>query len=83
MNVYESKVGVLTNSPEYPWHLVNLRNYVNLRPEPAASVELGGEKLTPVGSGSGLLGIPGDYTPPSRFVRAAFLLNNSRVPQTA
>lgn len=83
VNVYESKVGVLTNSPEYPWHLVNLRNYVNLRPEPAASVELGGEKLTPVGSGSGLLGIPGDYTPPSRFVRAAFLLNNSRAPQTA
>lgn len=83
VNVYESKVGVLTNSPEYPWHLVNLRNYVNLRPEPAAPVELGNEKLTPLGAGSGLLGIPGDYTPPSRFVRAAFFLNNSRIPATA
>jgi choloylglycine hydrolase len=36
-----------------------------------APVELGGVKLMPFGQGSGMLGLPGDFTPPSRFVRAA------------
>ena len=69
---FESKLGVLTNSPGYEWQLTNLNNYVNLLPGTAAQNPLGTIKLTSFGAGSGFLGLPGDVTPPSRFVRAAF-----------
>jgi choloylglycine hydrolase len=52
--------------------VTNLNNYVNLLPGAAESRQFGGVTLNPIGGGSGLLGIPGDMTPPSRFVRAAF-----------
>lgn len=71
MNIYDSETGVVTNSPTYDWHMTNLRNYVNLHPAPASEKEIMGVvKLAPFGVGSGFLGIPGDFTPPSRFVRA-------------
>ena len=69
--VHRSPVGVCTNNPAYPWHLTNLQNYVNLSATNVAPVALDGEAIAPLGQGSGLLGLPGDWTPPSRFVRAA------------
>ncbi len=77
---YDSELGVLTNSPGYPWHLLNLNNYVNLRGGAAEPTMLGGLTLRPFGAGSGFLGLPGDMTPPSRFVRAAFFQSYS-IPQ--
>ena len=71
--VYDSELGVLANSPDYPWQLKNLNNYVNLAPGTAGPVKMGPITLRAFGAGSGLLGLPGDFTPPSRFVRAAFL----------
>lgn len=71
-NFYENKLGVLTNSPGFEWQITNLNNYVNLYPGSAASKSFGAIELAPFGAGSGFLGIPGDVTPPSRFVRAAF-----------
>jgi len=70
---YESEIGVLTNSPGYPWHVTNLNNYVNLNPGSVAPSALGPLTLRAFGAGSGFLGMPGDFTPPSRFVRASFL----------
>jgi choloylglycine hydrolase len=70
-HVYDNKVGVLTNSPTYDWHIQNLRNYVNLTAENAAPVKLGNTTYAGTGQGSGLHGLPGDPTPPSRFVMAA------------
>lgn len=69
---YDSKLGVLTNSPGYEWQIQNLNNYVNLIPGSAGPVQLGAITLKAFGAGSGFLGLPGDFTPPSRFVRAAF-----------
>lgn len=69
---YENEIGVLTNSPGFPWHLTNLNNYVNLFPGGAPPQQLSGLTLRAFGAGSGFLGMPGDVTPPSRFVRAAF-----------
>lgn len=69
---YENKVGVITNAPGFQWHLTNLNNYVNLFPGDAAHQMLGEQELFPMGGNSGFLGLPGDATPPSRFVRAAF-----------
>ena len=69
---YENKLGVLTNSPGFEWQMTNLNNYVNLYAGTADARKLGSVPLASFGSGSGFLGIPGDITPPSRFVRAAF-----------
>lgn len=73
--IYDS-IGVMTNSPEYSWHLNNLRNYVQMRPHNVGENKLNDQLvIKQIESGSGLLGLPGDYTPPSRFIRATFLSN--------
>ncbi len=69
--VRENKIGTFTNSPTFDWHQTNLRNYINLTPFNAKPVTLNGVTLEPFGEGSGMVGIPGDFTSPSRFVRAA------------
>lgn len=78
---YENQLGVLTNSPGFEWHLTNLNNYVNLFPGSAPEHPFGNIGLAPLGGGSGFLGLPGDFTPPSRFVRAAFF--QTTAPQRA
>ncbi|MGE9291275.1 MAG: linear amide C-N hydrolase [Puniceicoccales bacterium] len=79
--VYDNPFGVLTNSPGFPWHLTNLRNYVKLSPENQDSALFGAHTIQSLGQGSGWLGLPGDPTPPSRFIRAlAFSLTAERKP---
>ena len=80
---YENPLGVLTNSPGFEWQLSNLNNYVNLVPGAAPQQPFGGIELAPFGAGSGFLGLPGDITPPSRFVRAAFYQSTAPVQSTA
>ncbi|RXK87787.1 linear amide C-N hydrolase [Chlorobaculum sp. 24CR] len=78
LNVYDAFLGVITNSPGYDWHLTNLRNYLYLTSGPRAPLTIGKLELGPLGAGSGMIGLPGDFTPPSRFVRAAALTASSR-----
>ncbi|MBQ1932630.1 MAG: choloylglycine hydrolase family protein [Muribaculaceae bacterium] len=78
---YENTVGVLTNAPGFQWHVTNLNNYVNLFPGAAPDRKLGDVTLKPIGGNSGFLGLPGDATPPSRFVRIAFY--RATAPQLA
>jgi len=73
VDVFDAYLGVITNSPTYDWHLTNMRNYIGLSPAPASPLTIEGLPLAPFGGGSGLIGLPGDFTPPSRFVRAAAL----------
>ena len=68
---YENPLGVFTNSPTFDWHMTNLRNFINLSPFNAKPLQVEGIELAPFGQGSGMVGMPGDFTPPSRFVRAA------------
>jgi choloylglycine hydrolase len=77
VHFYENIVGVLTNAPGFEWHLANLNNYVNLRPGGATPYKLGEYTLQPIGGSSAMLGLPGDFTPPSRFIRAAFFRNSA------
>ncbi len=70
LKVYDDPLGVITNSPTFDWQMTNLRNYVNFSMTNAPPVKLGSVTLKPFGQGSGMLGMPGDFTPPSRFVRA-------------
>jgi choloylglycine hydrolase len=81
--VFENPVGVITNSPTFDWHLTNLRNYVKLTPTNAPPLAIGKAKFGPLGEGSGMLGLPGDYTPPSRFVRAVALSQAANPPRDA
>ena len=70
LNIHDNPLGVMTNSPTFDWHMTNLRNYVNFSLVNVPPVQLGSVKLTGFGQGTGMLGLPGDFTPPSRFVRA-------------
>jgi choloylglycine hydrolase len=70
LRVHDNPLGVMSNSPTFDWHLTNLRNYVNLSVTNVPPVEVTGIKLPGFGQGSGMLGLPGDFTPPSRFIRA-------------
>lgn len=83
IKVHETVMGVVTNSPTYDWHVTNLRNYLGLQQGPKAAVTLDRVSLAPLGAGSGLLGLPGDFTPPSRFVRAAVFVASVRPLATA
>jgi choloylglycine hydrolase len=71
LNIYDNPLGIMSNSPTFDWHMTNLRNYVNFSLSDVPPVQLGSVKLLPFGQGSGMLGLPGDFTPPSRFVRVA------------
>ena len=83
LTTYDPVLGVITNSPTYDWHATNLNNYLKLSPNPAPSVSLGERTFKPFGGGSGMVGIPGDFSPPSRFVRAAALTASARPLATA
>lgn len=72
VNIYDNDVGVLTNSPDFPWMKTNLNNYINIFPGTLGKRNFDGVELRSLGAGTGALGLPGDITPPSRFVRAAF-----------
>jgi len=82
-HVYDDPMGVLTNSPPFDWHLNNLANYVNLAPVNEAPVKFADWTVPNIGQGSGLLGLPGDYTSPSRFVRATLFSQWATVQKTA
>lgn len=87
--VYDS-CGVMTNSPSYDWHLKNRSQYANLSNEmhkPRNDMhKFHPESPAPWGNGSSWLGMPGDYTPGSRFIRVAahkeYVEKNSAMLQT-
>jgi len=83
MQISDNPIGVLTNAPKFDWHTTNLRNYINLSSINKGPATLDGTVLDPTGQGSGLLGLPGDWTPPSRFVRMALLKGFVKKPKTA
>lgn len=77
ISIHENLARVITNSPNYEWHLTNLNNYINLAAGTVASGQINGVNTFSFGAGSRALGLPGDITPPSRFIRAAFYVNTT------
>ena len=69
--LHDNPLGTMANSPTFDWHMTNLRNYVALNLNNVPPVSIFGKTFKQLGQGSGMLGLPGDFTPPSRFVRAA------------
>jgi len=80
IEVVDNPTGVGTNAPYLDWHLTNLNNYVGLSPENPAAVSVNGRSFGALGQGQGLTGLPGDYTGPARFVRAAAMVGLSDQP---
>jgi len=83
MKVYDNPNTVLTNYPPLDWMLINLQNYINLNALNAPAIKFQGTVLGQAGQGSGLMGIPGDWTPPSRFVRITTFLRFAKQAQNA
>ncbi|MBI4982161.1 MAG: choloylglycine hydrolase family protein [Candidatus Omnitrophica bacterium] len=83
VKVYDNPLGVMTNRPEFPYHLDNLRNYINLDAYDKKAKMILGVKIEPTGVGSGMLGLPGDWSPPSRFVRLALSVNEALRPENS
>lgn len=82
LHLWNNPVGVLSNSPDFSWHMTNLRNYMNIQPVQTENQQWSSVDLSPFGQGAGTFGLPGDYTPPSRFVRAAYLKSHIVPPET-
>ena len=82
MTVFDAPLGVITNAPSYDWHQTNLRNYINLSPVALPGKDIGDLDFKPLGGGSGMIGLPGDFTPPSRFVRAVAFSKTARPTPT-
>ena len=76
--IHDAPLGVITNAPNYDWHETNLRNYLNLSAFALPDKKIEDLKFSPLGGGSGMLGVPGDFTPPSRFVRATAFSKTAR-----
>ncbi len=77
LHIYDNPAGVMTNNPVFPYHMTNLNNYLNLTPYYAENRFADSLPLQPYGNGMGAIGLPGDASSASRFVRAAFHKANS------
>lgn len=77
LRVYDNPVGVLTNNPPFDRQLFQLNNYMHLSPKDPSNLFSNQLDLRIYGRGMGALGLPGDLSSQSRFVRAAFVKMNS------
>lgn len=71
LNVYDNDLNVLTNNPEFSYHKNNILNYLNLSIDDPIN-----NKFENISYGQGLIGLPGDYSSMSRFVKAYFVKEN-------
>lgn len=77
MHIHDDPVGVLTNNPPFDFHRQNLTQYMGLTAQWPVNRMTDRVNLQPFGRGLGGFGLPGDASPASRYVRAAFLKLNS------
>lgn len=77
LKIHDNPVGVLTNNPPFDFHMHNLANYINLTSEPPANRLCPSLDLKPYSLGMGAIGLPGDPSSASRFIRATFTKLNS------
>ena len=77
VRIYDNPIGVLTNNPPFEYHTNNICNYLNLTHDMPKNRFSDKIELTPYSLGMGTIGLPGDLSSASRFVRAAFTKWNS------
>ena len=82
MKIYYNPVHILTNNPEFPMQVFNLNNYMGLTREEPETRFAEGFYLNKYSRGMGAIGLPGDSSSMSRFVRASFTRLNSVCGET-
>lgn len=77
ITVFDNPVGVLTNNPPFDFHMYHLSNYLHLTHEEPVNRFTNKVDLAPYSRGMGAIGLPGDLSSSSRFIKAAFTKLNS------
>lgn len=77
LKIREDPFGVLTNEPPLDYHLTNIKNYMSLTPMPPQNALCPNINLKPYSRGMGAIGLPGDFSSASRFVRAVFVKSHT------
>lgn len=77
LEAFDNPFDVLTNNPTFDYHRINMNNYMGLGTGPASTRFRAEVPLHNYSLGMGALGLPGDFSSPSRFVRAFFVKENS------
>ncbi len=77
LKIYNNTIGVLTNNPPFLFHVENIRQYMSLSNEQPKNNFSSNIVLTPSSYGFGAIGLPGDMSSVSRFIRAAFIKENA------
>lgn len=72
LKIYDNPIGVLTNNPPFEFHMLNLSNYMNLSNRQIENKLTKEGVLSKYSRGMGAMGLPGDLSSASRFIRAAF-----------
>lgn len=76
LKIYENKVGVLTNNPTFDYHMTRLCDFMNLTNDEIRN-NFENIEMVPYSKGMGAIGLPGDFSSSSRFVKACFVKLNS------
>lgn len=82
LRIFDNPIGVLTNSPDFPWHMTNLRNYTEVSPYQTEEITWENITLTPFGQAGGTTLLPGGYISPERFIRTAYLKTHIPTPKS-
>lgn len=77
LRIYENPVGVLTNNPPFPYQMFLLNNFMQVSVEEPQNYFSSQLELKPYSRGMGGIGIPGDFSSASRFIKAAFVKLNA------
>lgn len=77
LRIYDDPAGVLTNNPVFPYHMEHLNHYMGLSADTPVNTFSKHLELSASSLGMGSIGLPGDYSSPSRFVRAAFVRDHA------
>ena len=77
LKIYENPVGILTNNPPFDYHMLHLSDYMMLSKEAPQNNFAKGVDMQIYSRGMGAMGLPGDYSSASRFIKAAFVKMNA------
>lgn len=81
LELINNPIGVMANSPDFNWHMTNLRNYTETTPRQTEEVFWNNIRLTPFGQTAGTTSLPGGFTSPARFVRTSYLKTHLPKPK--
>ena len=77
LEIYENPLRTMTNAPPFPYHMTNACNYMGLSSYEQKSTLARDFEFKAYSRGMGAIGLPGDFSSPSRFVRALFMKNHA------